>query len=97
MRKKLFNVVMILSLSFLATSCYTLTYSVGNGSQTGVEITEKNHFLVYGLATIKTSDPSEMAKGLTDYDVTITHTFIDGLISALTGGMYTPTTTKIRK
>lgn len=85
--------VVIISLS----SCYTLTYSVGKGAQKGMEVVEKNHYLIYGLAAIKTSDPTKMAGGATDYDVTITHTFIDGLINAITGGIYTPTTTKVRK
>lgn len=82
---------------FLMTSCYTLSYSVGRGSQTGVEVTAKNHYLVNGLAPIKTSNPTEMAGDAKDYTVVITHSFIDGLISALTGGIYTPTTITVIK
>lgn len=58
---------------------------------------EKNHYVVAGLAPIKVSNPTQMAGGATDYQVTITHTFIDGLINALTGGLYTPTTTIVKK
>jgi hypothetical protein len=38
-----------------------------------------------------------MAGDAKDYQVTIEHTFVDGLINALTFGIYTPTTTKVIK
>ncbi|NIK73792.1 hypothetical protein FHS56_001305 [Thermonema lapsum] len=97
MKKNLLNLVFAFAISFLATSCYTLTYSVGEGAKTGVEVREKNHYLIGGLAPLKTSDPTKMAGNSKDYTVTITHTFIDGLISYLTFGLYTPTTTIVKK
>lgn len=71
--------------------------TVGKGSQTGVVYREMNHYLIYGLVPISTSNPKEMARGAEDYEVTIKHTFIDGLINAITFGIYTPTTTIVRK
>ena len=97
MRKLFINLAFILGLSILMTSCYSLSYSVGRGSQTGVEVRAKNHYLIEGLAPIGTSDPTKMAGGAQDYNVTIVHTFVDGLIAAITGGIYTPTTTIVRK
>lgn len=38
-----------------------------------------------------------MAGDAKDYQVTIEHSFIDGLLNAITGGLYTPTTTTVRK
>jgi predicted GH43/DUF377 family glycosyl hydrolase len=70
---------------------------VGSGPQTNVEVKEKNHYVIYGLAPIKTSDPIKMAGGAANYQVTIQHTFIDGLLNAITFGIYTPTTTKVKK
>lgn len=90
-----FAVVCLLSLSM--SSCYTLTYAVGSGAQTGETITEKNHYLVSGLATIKTSDPTKMAGDAKNYQVIIKHSFVDGLINVLTSGLYTPTTTIVKK
>ncbi|NLA24592.1 MAG: hypothetical protein GX879_06460, partial [Bacteroidales bacterium] len=58
---------------------------------------EKNHYLIMGLAPIKTSNPTEMAEGAQNYSVTIKHSFIDGVLSAITGGIYTPTTTIVKK
>jgi hypothetical protein len=97
MKKNLLTLCFAFAISALLTSCYTLTFAVGEGAKTGVEVREKNHYLLSGLAPLKTSDPQKMAGGATDYTVTITHTFVDGLISSLTFGIYTPTTTIVKK
>lgn len=87
---------MLLIIAVSMTSCYTLTYSVGEGARTGYTVSKKNHYLIYGLIPLQTSDPQEMAGGAENYDVTIQHNFIDGLVDFLTGGIYTPTTTTVR-
>jgi len=97
MKKTLINSFLVLFLAMTMTSCYTYTYMVGDGPQKGIEITEKNHYFVYGLAPGGTSDPIKMAGDAKDYQVKIQHTFVDGLINALTFGIYTPTTTTITK
>jgi hypothetical protein len=79
------------------SSCYTYTFTVGEGPQTGVQVKQMNHYLIYGLAPISVSDPNEMAGGAENYEVTIEHTFIDGLINAITFGIYSPTTTVVTK
>ena len=80
-----------------ASGCWTYTFDVGEGAQTGVETKKANHYLLYGLAPISVSNPTEMARGAEDYTVTITHTFIDGLLNSLTFGIYTPTTTIVTR
>lgn len=97
MKRNLLTMGFALALCFCLSSCYTLTYSVGNGAQSGMEVKEKNHYLIAGLVPLGTSDPTAMAGGASDYDVTITHSFIDGLLNAITGGIYTPTTTIVTK
>lgn len=97
MKKAIFNLVIVLALSVVMSSCYTLTYTVGDGAQTGVTVKEKNHYLIYGLVPVGTSNPTEMAGGASDYTVTVQHTFVDGLLSAITFGIYNPTTTKVEK
>lgn len=81
----------------MLSSCYTHTYMVGDGPQTGVEVKEKNHFVIYGLVPIATSNPHMMAGGAENYEVTTSHTFIDGILNSLTFGIYNPTTTVVRK
>ncbi|MGA0232455.1 MAG: Bor family protein [Saprospiraceae bacterium] len=97
MKNLLKGIAFTFCIALTMSSCYTLTYNVGNGAQTGIEVKEKNHYLLSGLAPLKTSDPGKMAGNATDYTVTIQHSFVDGLINAITFGLYTPTTTTVRK
>jgi len=91
------KIILVAVVAIAMTSCYTHQYSVGTGASTGLTVTEKNHYVVYGLAAIKTSNPQDMAKGAKNFDVKTTHSFIDGLISGLTFGIYNPTTTTVTK
>jgi len=52
---------------------------------------------VYGLAPVGVSDSRQMADGAADYTVHTRQTFVNGLVSALTWGLYTPTTTTVTK
>lgn len=97
MKNKFLSFALVCLISLSMASCYTVSYAVGSGSQTGETIMEKNHYLVGGLAPIKTANPTQMAGDAKNYQVTITHTFVDGLINVLTSGMYTPTTTIVKK
>jgi hypothetical protein len=97
MKNKFLSFAVVCLLSLCMTSCYTLTYTVGTGTQTGETIKKKNHYLIYGIAPLKTSDPIKMAGDAKNYEVTIKHTFVDGLLNALTYGIYTPTTTIVKK
>ena len=97
MKKPILKFVAVLGISLMLTSCYTYTFSVGEGAQTGMEVKKMNHYLIYGLAPVNVSDPNVLAGDAEDYNVTITHTFVDGLINAITLGIYSPTTTIITK
>ncbi len=97
MKKIALTTLTFIALSFTMTSCFTYTAVVGKGSQTGVEIRKKNHYLIQGLAPLEQADAKAMAGGASDYDLTVTHTFIDGLLGAITFGIYTPTTIIVKK
>jgi hypothetical protein len=97
MKKHVSNFVLVFVLCVSLSSCYTQTYTVGSGAQTGIQVKEKNHYLIAGLAPLKTADPTKMAGDAKNYEVTTTHSFIDGLINLITGGIYTPTTTIVKK
>jgi len=97
MKNKFLSFALVCLLSLSMASCYTVSYAVGSGSQTGETIMEKNHYLIAGLAPIKTANPTQMAGDAKNYQVTISHTVVDGLINILTGGLYTPTTTIVKK
>jgi len=89
--------VLIFGVLLLLTSCYTYRYNVGQGPQKGIEVTQKNHYLILGLVPISTSDPVKMAGDAKDYEVKIQHTFVDGLLNSITMGIYNPTTTTVTK
>jgi hypothetical protein len=97
MKNKFVSFALLSFLCLSMSSCYTLTYTVGTGTQTGETIKKKNHYLIYGIAPLKTSDPIKMAGDAKNYQVTIKHTFVDGLLNLLTYGLYTPTTTIVKK
>jgi hypothetical protein len=97
MKKRAFNVGMVLMLTLSMTSCYVNTFTVGSGPQTNQEVKKWNHYLIWGLAPIEVSNPNVLAGGAKDYEVTIKHTFVNGLLSAITWGLYSPTTTIVKK
>ncbi len=97
MKKQFLSLFFAIGVTMLMSSCYSYTHTVGKGPQSGVIVKEKNHYFIYGLAQGGQSNPKAMAGGSDDYQVTIKHTFIDGLLNGLTLGIYTPTTTIVQK
>lgn len=97
MKKYLTVTLSIICISSLLSSCYSVSYKIGKGSRLGLKVSQKNHYLIYGLAPIRTSNPARMAGSVSDYTVNTQHTFVDGLISALTFGIYSTTTTTVTK
>jgi len=97
MKRFLSVLVFSTALSITMSSCYSHKYIVGNGPQTGVDVSAKNNFFLYGLVPGKVSEPQKMAGDAQDFEVTEVHTFVDGLLGIITFGIYTPTTTKVQK
>jgi hypothetical protein len=87
----------LFSVTLLLSSCYSYTSTVGKGAQGYQKTTKWNHYVVYGLAPVGVSDSRQMADGAADYTVHTRQTFVNGLVSALTWGLYTPTTTTVTK
>lgn len=83
--------------SILLTSCFSYTSVVGEGAQGNQQVSKWNHYVVYGLAPVGVSDSKEMAGGAENYTVHTRQTFVNGLVNALTFGLYTPTTTTVTK
>ncbi len=97
MKQKFNYTALLFALMISLSSCYSHTFMVGDGPQTGATITGKNHYFIGGLAKGKQSDHYQLAGNVDNYQVTIKHTFVDGLINVLTFGIYTPTTTEVQK
>ncbi|MFO7825294.1 MAG: Bor family protein [Cyclobacterium sp.] len=87
----------VFTTSLLLTSCYSYTSVVGDGAQGNRQTTEWNHYVIYGLAPVGVSDSQLMADGEENYTVHTRHSFVNGLVAAITFGIYTPTTTTVTR
>ena len=81
----------------LLNSCYTYTSFVGKGAQGDNKVVKNNTYFIHGLVKTNQSNPKEMADGAANYTVETKHTFINGLLTAITFGIYAPTTTTVTK
>jgi predicted small secreted protein len=96
-KKSVKMMTILFASSMLLTSCYSYTSVVGEGAQGSNETTKWNHYVVYGLAPVGVSDSKEMAGDAENYTVHTRQSFVNGLVSALTFGLYSPTTTTVTK
>ena len=87
----------VFTASMLLTSCFSYTSVVGIGAQGTSQTTNWNHYVIYGLAPIEVSDSKQIANGTENYTVHTRQSFVNGLVSAITFGIYTPTTTTVTK
>lgn len=83
--------------SMLLTSCHSYTSIVGNGAQGNSQTTKWNHYLIGGLAPVGVSDSKQMAGGAENYTVQTKRSFVNGLVAAITFGIYSPSTTTVTK
>lgn len=97
MYKKMKMMSVVFAASMLLTSCYSYTSVVGQGAQGNSQTSKWNHYAVYGLAPVGVSDSKQLADGAENYTVTTKKTFVNGLVSTITCGLYTPTTTIVTK
>ena len=96
-KKSVKMLAIICTVAFLLSSCYSYTSVVGDGAQGNEKITKWNHYVIEGLVPVGISDAKQMAGDTDDYTVHTRITFINGLVSALTFGIYTPSTTTVTK
>ena len=96
--KRFFTVLLVsIALTGMMSSCYAHKFAIGEGPKTGVVVTGKNHFFLFGLVPGKVSDPQKMAGDAEDFEVIESWKFVDGLLNIITFGIYTPTTTTVQK
>ncbi|GAA0871411.1 hypothetical protein GCM10009117_05570 [Gangjinia marincola] len=93
---KLKNFTLVIAMAALLVSCFSQMHIVGQGAQGSNEVTKWNHYVIAGLAPVGVSDPAAMANGAKDYTVHTRHSFINGLVAAITFNIYTPTTTTVK-
>lgn len=83
--KKVIAVFLIAAFCLLLMGCYTHIHQIGNGAQTGVKVEKKQWYILWGLIPLNDVDSQQMAGGATDYTIKTQHSFVDVLISIVTG------------
>ena len=96
-RKTLRNASLYVVMLLVLNSCYSYTSVVGKGAQGDTKVVKNNTYFIHGLVKTKQSNPKEMADGATNYTVETKHTFLNGLLTTITFGIYAPTTTTVTK
>lgn len=96
-KKTMKTMTVVFAASMLLSFCYSYTSVVVKGAQGNSQTTEWNHYVIYGLAPVGVSDSKQMADGAENYSVHTRQSFVNGLVSAITFGIYTPTTTTVTK
>lgn len=84
MKNILKSCVLFLCLAFTVSSCYTNTHIVGDGAQTGVTVSKKQWYALWGLVPIGQEPDTKTMAGKEDYTITTSHTFVDQVISLFT-------------
>lgn len=97
MKKTMKMMTVVFAASMLLTSCYSYTSVVGSGAQGNSQTTKWNHYVICGLAPVGVSDAKQMADGAENYTIHTRQSFINGLIAAITFGIYTPSITTVTK
>ena len=85
MKKMITKLILLNFFVIFVVSCTTHNHTVGDGSQTGKEISKRQWFVAYGLASLNEVDTNAMAGDATDYDIQTQTSFVDGLINVFTG------------
>jgi hypothetical protein len=85
MKNKVNALIVCALISLTMVACHTHTHVVGRGAQTGMTESTRQWYAVFGLVPLGNADTKAMAGGANDYTITTQTTFIDGLISAITG------------
>lgn len=97
MKKLVVRVALLVVIATSMSSCYVQTHVVGQGAKGTEKVKKWNHYIIGGLIPVGVSKPEELAGGAKDYTEVTKMSFVNGLLSGLTFGIYSPTTTEITK
>jgi hypothetical protein len=90
------TLAVLLTASLAGTACYRHTIIVGNGAPTGRLLYDHwENFWIFGLVNDTTLNVKDICPS-GNATIEARRTFLNGLVSALTSGIYTPTTLRLR-
>lgn len=88
--------ILLLTLFFLIASCNVHTFTFGEGPSEGYSKVLKQHNFIGGFISNKTPIINEISDE-TNYSIVIKQSFIDGVFTIFSFGLYTPTTIILKK
>ena len=88
--------ILLLTLFVLITSCNVHTFTFGEGPSEGYSKVLKQHNFIGGFISNKTPIINEISNE-TNYSIVIKQSFIDGVFTIFSFGLYTPTTIILMK
>ena len=88
--------ILLLTLFFLIASCNVHTFTFGEGPSEGYSKVLKQHNFIGGFISNKTPIINEISNE-TNYSIVIKQSFIDGVFTIFSFGLYTPTTIILKK
>ena len=92
-------IILLSIISIFAVSCsYQHRHSVGNGPQTGVTLTRKQWYALWGLVPVNDVDVEKLAGGSENYEIYTRSNAGDFFINLFTGIIgFTSRTVTVRK
>ena len=73
--------ILMVVTSLLIVACSTHVHTIGTGPETGIRVTSRQFYLLYGLIPLNTVDTNEMADGATNYEIQTQLGLVDAGIS----------------
>ena len=83
--------LLLITLIFVFTSCYTTQFVVGEGAKGNNEIRLKQTHLINGLISFDISEMKQIIEK-EDYTIITKHSFVDLALNSFTFGIYSQTT-----
>jgi hypothetical protein len=78
----------------LSAGCYRAKVNTGLPASTTV-VTRWEHYFIVGLVSAKEYNATDLCQGRNAASVETQHTFVNGLVAALTFSLYTPITVTV--
>ena len=73
--------ILMVVTSLLIVACSTHVHTIGTGPETGIRVTSRQFYLLYGLIPLNAVDTNEMADGATNYEIQTQLGLVDAGIS----------------
>ncbi len=85
MKRNIRTALLALISAALLTACAVHTHQVGDGAQSGVEMKQKQWYILWGLVPLNEVDSAVLAEGADDYTIRTAKEVDDVLINIFTG------------